>query len=98
MSRDQFSQLMLVYTGMAADIAEIFEVLTDEDGVLGFDKYSTFHVGGVPREQGDDQLRPDLRHPRRLELESAAVLPRHRGQPQGQEVLRVGRTVFILIL
>ena len=98
MSRDQFSQLMLVYTGMAADIAEIFEVLTDEADVLGFDKYSIFRVRGVPREQGDDQLRPDLRHPRRLELESAAVLPRHRGQPQGQEVLRVGRTVFILIL
>ena len=96
MSRDQFSQLMLVYTGMAADIAEIFEVLTDD--VLGFDKDSMFRVRGVPREQGDDQLRPDLRHPRRLELESAAVLPRRRGQPQGQEVLRVGRTVFILIL
>ena len=30
MSRDQFSQLMLVYTGMAADIAEIFEVWTDD--------------------------------------------------------------------
>ena len=44
MSRDQFSQLMLVYTGMAADIAEIFEVRTDEADVLGFDKYSTFHV------------------------------------------------------
>ena len=44
MSRDQFSQLMLVYTGMAADIAEIFEVLTDEADVLGFDKYSVFEA------------------------------------------------------
>ena len=29
MSRDQFSQLMLVYTGMAADIAEIFEAFRE---------------------------------------------------------------------
>ena len=29
MSRDQFSQLMLVYTGMAADIVEIFEAFRE---------------------------------------------------------------------
>ena len=42
MSRDQFSQLMLVYTGMAADIAEIFEVRTED--VLGFHKYSVLEA------------------------------------------------------
>lgn len=29
MSRDQFSQQMLVYTGMAADIVEIFEAFRE---------------------------------------------------------------------
>ena len=39
MSRDQFSQLMLVYTGMAADIAEIFEAFRESKVTLHLQWY-----------------------------------------------------------
>lgn len=45
MSRDQFSQLMLVYTGMAADIAEIFEAFRESKVTNTTTKKDSNYIG-----------------------------------------------------
>ena len=91
MSRDQFSQLMLVYTGMAADIAEIFEAFRESKvRLFSFFYCICCHLDNFDNLTGDDPAPPDLRHTGCLELESPPVLSRHRCLSQVQENSGVG--------
>ena len=69
MSRDQFSQLMLVYTGMAADIVEIFEAFR-ESKVSDQFPISDFRLQTCP---GYDKTTFNLCCACCLELESTSI-------------------------
>ena len=71
MSRDQFSQLMLVYTGMAADIVEIFEAFRENK------VYNEFVclLEDLFIDAGNDETTPYICIAGCLELQSTSVHP-----------------------
>lgn len=74
MSRDQFSQLMLVYTGMAADIAEIFEAFRESKVTNTTTKKDSNYLHRCFYPSGYGKLSSDVCHPCSLELKSNTVL------------------------
>jgi hypothetical protein len=85
LTRDQFSQLMLVYLGMASDIVEIFEAFR-ETKVYHFTASGSFKCQLQIICQGYVGAGVDVCHPGRVVLEPAAVLPRARRWPPRPQI------------